>query len=368
MQLQQLVSMRDELVYGNGGLSFYDDGWDELRKEMQKDGYTCKGFYDRPKELKKNEYVIFVTRTSPAKSRRLFRNPLVFIKKPHLLAYCVVEGTPSEEHRKQHEPGLLPPENTFLTHMSRRYSNMFCNVSNFITAGRALYNLSTVVTSVTLDFHNVMVRYAGQEFREDVKDEETFVAKADYYVRVGLSVIFLGNMCLTHIAIMNSGFMSRAVTMTRSQKDVLTEDELIIQLVKLYAAEMDFFHEVGKEIVGAFPLVGWAVKNAVFNVILKGMMSMWTAHLWIALTPPMTRLVREIQRHPTAKNSDLVLGLENDVYWTTIPIGNAYDDLVQCRKTSEINHDLETDVDGVKKSTVLGQIDSSPDGAMNDAR
>lgn len=358
--------MRDDLVYGK---SFWelDDGWNALRKDMQTDDHTYKSFYDRPTELEKNEYVIFVTRTSPAKSRRLFRNPLVFIKRPQLLAYCVVEGKPSDEDRKRPQPGSLQSENTFLTHMSRRYSNMFCNVSNFITAGRVLYNLSTALQSVYPDFHNMMARYAGQEFTEDIQDEETFVSQADKYVRLYLSVIFLGDMCLTHIAIMNAGFMSRAVAMTRGQEKVLTEDELVIQLVKLYAAEMDFYREMGKEIVGGILIIGWVVKNAIFNVIFKGMMSMWTAHLWIALTPPMTRLVREIKRHPKAKNSDLVLGLENDVYWTTIPIGKAYDDLINCGKTSEINHGLETVVDGDQKpATIHGHLESSsPDAAMS---
>lgn len=331
--------MRDDILYGRG---FLDDGWNDLRDRLKTQSDAYKLYYTEDKLP--NEYVAWSsngTRDISAKTRRLFRSPFDLAINPALFSYHVVETQIPKDYVNGDVPSqaISIGHDTFLTHMSRRYANMYCRLSTFNTAARLVYNLFATLSPVDSTFRSHVEAFVG----DDVPDtEQTFMeSKEDRTVRVVMSFLFHCALCLTHIAILSSGFMYRAVAIIRGHSHVnIIQDELVVQLVKLYAADMMYWQDMARKgIEMMFPIAGNAIAMLLFDGFWKNQMSMWTAHLWVALTPPMTRVVETIQKS-TLPDKQLARELETDPYWSLIPIGKAYDDMIGCRATQEVAHGI----------------------------
>jgi len=344
--------MRDDLAYGKG---VFDDGWNEVRDKLNKPDAIYKLYYtveSKSNDPENPEYVMWMahgTRDISAKTRRLFRNPFVFATNPALFSYYVVETQIPKDYVNGDVPSqtISMAHDTFLTHMSRRYAGMYCRLSTFNTDARLVYNLFATLSPVDSTFRAYVETFVG----DDVPDsEQTFMASEDLdrIVRFVMSIIFHSVLCLSHIAIMSSGFMYRAVAVIRGHEHVtLTQDEVVIQLVKLYAADMIYWQDMARKGIELFPIAGNAIAMLLFDGFWKNQMSMWMAHLWVALTPPMTRVVETIQ-NSKLHDKQLARVLETDPYWSLIPIGKAYDDMIRCRTTKEVAHGLtNTDVSAV---------------------
>lgn len=335
--------MRDDLVYGKGFWDL-DDGWNELRDRLKTPSDELYKLYYTKEELPR-EYVAWRpngTRGMSVKTRRLFRNPFVFATNPALFSYYVVEAKIPQDYVDNNNdvPSQRMAHDTFLTHMSRRYTNMYCRLSTFNTAARLVYNLFATMSPVDSTFRSYVETFVG----DDVPDsEQTFMASKhlDTIVRVVMSLIFHSVLCLSHIAIMSSGFMYRAVAIIRGHRHVnLTQDELVIQLVKMYAADMIYWQDMARKgIETMIPLAGYPLAVLLIDGFWNNQMSMWMAHLWVALTPPMTRVVETIQKSELP-DKQLARELETDPYWSLIPIGKAYDDMIKCRATQEVAHGI----------------------------
>lgn len=136
--------------------------------------------------------------------------------------------------------------------------------------------------------------------------------------------------------------MYRAVAIIRGHSHVnIIQDEMVVQLVKLYAADMMYWQDMARKGIEMIPGAGNPLAMLLFDGFWKNQMSMWMAHLWVALTPPMTRVVERIQAaDPQLPDKQLARELETDPYWTWIPIGKAYDDMIGCRATQEVAHGI----------------------------
>ena len=355
---KQCHDMRDDLVYGKG---LFDDGWNKLRDRLKTSSDELYKLYYTEDELP-HEYVTWRpngTRDIPATTRRLFWNPFVFATNPALYSYYVVFAEIPKEYVGNNDdvPSQMKgmAHDTFLTHMSRRYANMYCRLSTFNTAARLVYNLFATVSPVNSTFRSYVETFVGDDVPNS---EQTFMASIhlDRIVRVVMSTIFHSVLCLSHIAIMSSGFMYRAVAIIRGHSHVnIIQDELVIQLVKLYAADIIYWQDMARKSIEMIPGAGNPLAMLLFDGFWKNQMSMWMAHLWVALTPPMTRVVETIQKSELP-DKQLARELETDPYWSLIPIGKAYDDMINCRNTEEVAHGI-TNVDPNASAISLGQHD-----------
>tara|TARA_B110001450_G_scaffold211583_1_gene203228 strand:+ start:219 stop:854 length:636 start_codon:yes stop_codon:yes gene_type:complete len=153
-------------------------------------------------------------------------------------------------------------------------------------------------------------------------------------LKAALAYIFSVMIILVHIGIMSSGFMYRAVAITRGNRRVgLTMDEKVVQLVKMYAADTDYYLGLGSYWIRKLPLIGEDVNFFVVETFWKHLMSMWTSHYWIALTPPMTKLVEDMEQNDKMKDIDLIKLLEMDPYWRSIPTD--FHDMVRCEEHTD---------------------------------
>lgn len=352
--------MRDDLVYGTG---FWDDGWNELRDRLKTPSGALYKLYYTKEELP-HEYVAWRpngTRDMSAKTRRLFTNPFVFATNPALFSYYVVATEIPKDYVDDDVPSQMigMAHDTFLTHMSRRYANMYCRLSTFNRAARVVYKLFAVLRPVDATFLSYVEKFVGYELPDN---EQIFMASEhlDSFVRIVMSVLFHLVLWLSHIAIMSSGFMYRAVAIIRGHSHVnLIQDEVVVQLVKLYAADMMYWQDLARKGIEVFPIVGDPLAMLLFDGFWKNQMSMWMAHLWVALTPPMTRVVERIQASdPQLSDEQLARELETDPYWTLIPIGKAYDDMIHCHNTEEVAHGI-TNVDPNASAISLGRHDDA---------
>ena len=324
--------MRDNISYRGW---FLEDGWSAIRKELE-EGTTYMTIYTSSSEKVTNEYVYYSV-VHPPGSQPLFTNPIVLFRKPWLAAYCRVPGTP--DPRKTNESPFVDTSNTFLKHLSQRYSNMYCRLIHTST----VTGIEKVI--VLLDrlvpFSEMLKGFiqgvdavvpTGMSAELEKIDENTANMGI---LRAALAYFFRVMIILVHIGIMTSGFMHRAVAITKGNRRVgLTMDEKVVQLVKMYAVDTDYYLGLGSHIIRKLPFIGEDVNFFLVETFWKHLMSMWTSHHWIALTPPMKKLVEEIERNGDLLNDlDLIKKLEMDPYWRSVPTD--FHDMVRCEKDTD---------------------------------
>ena len=350
LSLLWIQRMRDDIVYRSGVLnkftekakSFLDDGWKEVRDQLQTDGHNYMTYYEH--HDKEAEHVGYYLHGHDETSKRLFINPIILFTKPWLAAYYIVSTAPPSGDAENID--TLAHPDTFLNHLSTHYSNMYCRIvqtSTLVSLVTQMIDLldkvtdfSGILKSIILDEMDEMtdkeIRDANETI-EEIKDAvsqrvNTAIDGTDKLIRVALKYVFTVMIILTHIGIMKSGFMHRAVAITRGNRRAnLTMDEEIVQLVKMYAADTDYYIRVGTYLIKKFPIIGDDLHFFVVETFWRNLMSMWTAHYWIALTTPMDRLRKHILES-NENDIDLIRELEGDPYWSILP--TKFDTLWDC--------------------------------------